>query len=68
VVGKPERKRPPGKPNHRWEDNIRMALKEIGSAGVDWIDFAEGSDQWRVVASMVVNILVLEKAGDFLSS
>jgi hypothetical protein len=45
LVGKPEGKRPLGRPRHRWEDNIRMDLTEIGWGGMDWIDLAQDRDQ-----------------------
>jgi hypothetical protein len=44
LVGKPEGKRPPGRPRHRWEDGIRMDLREIGCASVDWIQLAQDRD------------------------
>jgi hypothetical protein len=45
LVGKPERKRPLGRPRRKWEDNIRMDLREIGWGGTDWIDLAQDRDQ-----------------------
>jgi hypothetical protein len=45
LVGKPEAKRPPGRPRLRWEDNIRMDLRVIGWGGMDWIDLAQDRDQ-----------------------
>jgi hypothetical protein len=47
LVGKPEGKRPLGKPRRRWVDNIKMDLREIEWDGVDWIDLAQDRDQWR---------------------
>jgi hypothetical protein len=58
MVGKPEGKRPPGRPRHRWEDNIRMDLREIGWEGVDWIHMAQDNDQWRAVVNTVMNLRV----------
>jgi hypothetical protein len=49
LVGKPEGKRPLGRPRRRWVDNIKMYLKEIGWDGVDWIELAQGRDQWRAL-------------------
>ena len=46
LVGKPEEKRPLGRPRHRWEDNMKMDLREVGSDPGDWIDLAEDRDQW----------------------
>jgi hypothetical protein len=46
LVGKPECKRPLGRPRRRWVGNIKMYLREIGWDGVDWIDLAKDRDQW----------------------
>jgi hypothetical protein len=51
LVGKPEGKRPLGKPRRRWEDNIRMDLREIAWDGVDWIDMAQDRNQWRALVN-----------------
>jgi hypothetical protein len=59
LVGKPEGKRPLGRPRHRWEDAIRMDLGEIGLGGVDWIRLAQDRDRWRAVVSAVMNLRVL---------
>jgi hypothetical protein len=59
LVGKPEGRRPLGRPRLRWEDGIRMDLREIGSRGVDWIRLAQDRDQWRAVVSAVMNLRVL---------
>jgi hypothetical protein len=59
-VGKPKRKRPLGRPRRRWEDEIRMDLREIGLGGVDWIRLAQDRYRWRAVVSTVMNLLVLE--------
>ena len=48
LVGKPEGKRPLGRPRCRWEDNIEMDLREVGCDPREWIDLAEDRDQWRV--------------------
>ena len=45
LVGKPEGKRPLGRPRHRWEDNIKMGLQEVGGGGMDWIDLAQDGDR-----------------------
>jgi hypothetical protein len=58
LVGKPEGKRPLGRPRRRWEDNIRMDLREIGWGGMDWIDLAQDRDQWRALVKMVMNLQV----------
>jgi hypothetical protein len=57
-VGKPEGKRPLGRLRRRWEDNIRMDLREIGWGGMDWIDVAKDRDQWRAVVNTVMNLRV----------
>jgi hypothetical protein len=59
LVGKPEGKRPLGRPRRRWEDGIRMDLREIGFGGVDWILLAQDRDRWRAVVSVVMNLRVL---------
>jgi hypothetical protein len=59
LVGKPEGKRPLGRPRRRWEDGIRMDLREIGLEGVGWIRLAQDRDRWRAVGSAVMNLPVL---------
>jgi hypothetical protein len=59
LEGKPERKRPLGRPRRRWEDRIRMDLREIGLGGVDWIGLSQDRDRWRAVVSAVMNLRVL---------
>jgi hypothetical protein len=56
LVGKPEGKRLLGRPRRRWEDGIRMYLREIGLGGVDWILLAQDMDRWRAVVSAVMNL------------
>jgi hypothetical protein len=58
-VGKPEGKRPLVRPRHRWEDGVRMDLREICLGGVDWIRLAQDRDRWRVVVSAVMNLRVV---------
>jgi hypothetical protein len=58
LVGKPEGKRPLGRPRRRWVNNIKMDLREIGWAGVGWIDLAQDRDQWRALVNTVMNIRV----------
>jgi hypothetical protein len=57
-VGKPEGKRTLGKPRRRWEDNIKMDLREMGWGGMDWIDLAQDRDQWRALVNTVMNLPV----------
>jgi hypothetical protein len=59
LVGKPERKRPLGRPRRRWVDSIRMDLGEIACGGVDWIDLAQDRDKWRALVNSVMNLRVL---------
>jgi hypothetical protein len=58
LVGRPEGKRPLGRPRRRWVGIIKMNLREIEWGGMDWIDLAEDSDQWRVLVSTVMNFWV----------
>jgi hypothetical protein len=57
-MGKPEEKRPPGRPRRKWVDNIKMELREIGCGGMDWIDLAQDRDQWRALVNTVRNLRV----------
>jgi hypothetical protein len=57
-VGKPEVKRPLGRPRRRWVDNIKIDLREIGWGGMSWTDLAEDRDQWRALVNRVMNLLV----------
>jgi hypothetical protein len=59
LVGKPEGKRPLGRPTRRWENGVRMDLREIGLGGVDWIRLAQERDRWRAVVSAVMKLRVL---------
>jgi hypothetical protein len=58
LVGKPEGRRPLGRPRRRWEDNIKMDLREVGWGGMDRINLAQDRDRWRALVN----------AGNFLSS
>jgi hypothetical protein len=58
LVGKPEGKRPIGRPRRRWEVNIKMDLQEIGYAGADWIELAQDRDRWRARLHAVMNLWV----------
>ena len=57
LVGKPEGRRPLGRPRHRWEDNIKVDLLEVGW-GIDWIDLAQDRDRWRALVNAVMNLRV----------
>jgi hypothetical protein len=56
--GTPEGKRPLGRPRHRWEDNIKIDLQEMGCEGMDWIDVAQDRDRWGAVVNAVINFQV----------
>jgi hypothetical protein len=58
LAGTPERKRPLGRPSRRWEDNIKIDLRDIGWGGMDWIDLTQYRYQWRVLVSTVMNLRV----------
>ena len=58
LVGKPEGKRPLGRPRRRWVDNIRMYLQKVGCGYVDWIGLAKDRDSWRTLVTTVMNFRV----------
>jgi len=58
LVGKPEGRRPLGRPRRRWEDNIIMDLREVGCRCVDWMELAQDRDMWRALVSAVMNLRV----------
>ena len=58
LVGKPEGKRPRGRPRRRWEDNIKMDPQEVGGVCEDWMELAEDRDRWRALVSKVMNLRV----------
>jgi hypothetical protein len=58
LVGRPEGRRPLGRPRRRWEDNIKMNLREIGFEDVDWINLAQDRDWWRPLVNMVMRLRV----------
>jgi len=55
LVGKPEGKRPLGRPRRRWEDNIKMDFREVGWGG-DWMELAQDRDRWRALVNTVMNL------------
>jgi hypothetical protein len=57
-VGKPKGKRLPGRPRRRWEDNIKMDLREVGCSGADWVDLAQDRDRWGALVHAVMNLRV----------
>ena len=58
LVGRPERKRPLGRPRRRWEDNIKMDLREMGGRCGNWMELAQDRDRWRALVSTVMNLRV----------
>jgi len=58
LVGKPDGKRPLGRPRRRWEDNIKMDLQEVRGACGDWMELAQDRDRWRALVSTVMNLRV----------
>jgi hypothetical protein len=58
LVGNPEGMRPLGRPRRRWEDNIKMDLREIGCGGMDWINLAQDREQWPGLANTIMNLRV----------
>jgi hypothetical protein len=58
LLGKPEKKRPLGRPRRKWVDNIRMDLGEVGWGDVDWIDLAKDRNRWRALVNSVLNLRV----------
>ena len=57
-MGKPEGKRPLGRPRRRWEDSIKMDFQEVGCGGMDWIELAQDRDKWRALVNVVMNLRV----------
>ena len=68
LVGKPEWRRPMGRPRRRWVDNIRMDLQEVGCGYMDWIGLTQDGDRWRTLLSAVLNLRVPWNAANFLTS
>ena len=62
-VVKPEGKRPLGRPRHRWEDNIKMDLEEVGGSCGDWMELAQDRDRWRALVGTLRNLRVPKLQG-----
>jgi hypothetical protein len=58
LVGKPERKRPLGRPRRGWEDNIKVDLQEVRCRSMDWIELTQNRDRWRAIVTAVINLRV----------
>jgi len=58
LVGKPGGKRPLGRPRRRWENNIKMDLREVGRGVMDWIELAQDKNKWRALLNAVMNLWV----------
>jgi hypothetical protein len=61
LSGRPEGKRPLGRPRRRWEDSIKMDLREIGIDGANWIQLARNGVQWRAFVNTVMNLRVIHR-------
>ena len=66
LMGKPEEKRPLGRPRRGWEDNIKLDLQEVGCGILDWIELAKDRDRWRALVTAVMSLRVSIKFGEFL--
>ena len=58
MVGKPEGKRPLGRPRYRWKANIKMNLQDLGCGGMGWIELARDNDRWRALVNAVMNLRI----------
>ena len=68
LVGKPEVKRPLGRPRHRWEDNIKMDVQEVGRGCGDWIELGQDRNRWRALVSTVMGSIKCGKCFDSLQN
>ena len=59
MVGKPEGRKPLGRPRRKWEDNIKMDLQDVGCGVTDWIELAQDRDRWRALVNAVMSLRVL---------
>jgi hypothetical protein len=65
LIGKPEGKRPLGRPRCKWMDNIKMDLVEIGWGSVDWIGLAQDREKWKAVVNAVMNLRFHKMLGNY---
>jgi hypothetical protein len=56
LVGRPEGKKPLGRPRRRWEDNIKLDVQDVGCRSMDWVDLAQNRDSWRTDVHAVMNL------------
>jgi hypothetical protein len=68
LVGKPEGKRPLGRPRRRWEDNMKKDFQEVECGCIDWIELAQNRDRWRAIVNAVMNLGFPQNAGNSLTS
>jgi hypothetical protein len=68
LVVKPEGKSLLGRLRRKWQNNIKMNLKEVGCGGMDWIDLGQDRDRWRALVNALMNFRVSQNAGNFLTS
>jgi hypothetical protein len=68
LVGVPEGNRPPRRLRGRWEDNMKVDLREVARGGMDWVHLAQDRDHWRALVNTVINLHVPQNIGNFLSS
>ena len=68
LSGKTEGKRPFVRSRHRWDDNIKMDLQEVGCGGMDWMGLAQDGDRWRAPVKAVINLRIPKNVGNFLNS
>jgi CRISPR/Cas system-associated protein Cas7 (RAMP superfamily) len=67
-VGRPDGKRPLGRPRHKCQDKIKMDLQEVGCGGIDWINLAQDRDRWQALMKAVMNLQIPQNVGNFLTS
>jgi hypothetical protein len=68
LIGKPNGKRPAERPRRRWEDGLKMDLREIGWGGVEWIHLAQDRDRWRAVVNAVMYLRVLASQSELVKA